>query len=72
MFPPTKTAPLVLSKNDQLYASIPDGAVCVLVEPVQNGPAFEIPQRGTGNTASVDMDRSWFPRLPMFQSTSRM
>ena len=69
---PTITAPLVLSNSDHSYVSIPSGAVCVLVEPAQNGPAFEMPQRGTGYTASVDIERSWLPRLPSVQLTRRM
>ena len=66
------TAPLVLSNSDQAYVSMPVGAVCVFVDPAQNGPAFEMPQRGTGYTASVDIERSWLPRLPSVQPTRRM
>jgi choloylglycine hydrolase len=33
---------------------MPAGALCKLVNPAQNGPAFEIAQCGTGNTASVE------------------
>src|SRR5262245_32804734 len=66
------TAPHVLSRKVHRYDSMPEGAVCVLVEPAQKGPRFEMAQRGTGNTASVDIERSWLPRLPRFQSTSAM
>src|SRR5262245_9382176 len=51
---------------------MPAGAAWTLVEPAQNGPALEMPHLGTGYTASVDMERSWLPRLPSVQVTSRM
>src|SRR5689334_13185213 len=51
---------------------MPDGAVWVLMVPAQNGPVLEIAQVGTGNTASVDIERSMLPRLPKVQLSRRM
>src|SRR5690349_16457120 len=51
---------------------MPEGAVCVFTVFAQNGPAFETPHCGIGYTASVDIERSWLPRLAAIPPGRRM